>query len=103
MKITLDDYKPLGTEILLKPTIKTHSEGGLMLGKEKTDRWFEVIKMGNLVPEEIVAGDFVIFDLINTLQMHLEFGGDRYIQINVHNVKGIVARKVQLSENITVT
>lgn len=103
MKVTLEDYTPLGTEVLLKPQIKTHSEGGLILGKEKTDRWFEVVKKGGLVDPTIHEGDFVIFDIINTMQMHLEFGGERYIQVNVHSVKGIVTREVQLSNNITVT
>ena len=103
MKVTLKDYQPLGSEILLKPNIKTHSDGGLILGKEKTDRWFEVVKKGGLVDTSIVDGDFVIFDMLNTPQMHLEFGGERYLQINMHNVKGIVAGKVQLAENVTVT
>ena len=104
MKVTLKDYQPIGSEILLKPQVKTHSEGGLMLGKEKTDRWLEVTKIGGVVPEDIFKpGDFVIFDAIQTPQMHLEFGGERYLQINMHNVKGIVAGKAVLSENVNVT
>ncbi len=104
MKVELEDYRPLGTEILLKPNVKTHSEGGVLLGQEKVDRWFEVVKLGNMVDKILKPGDHVIFDMAMAPQMNLTFGGELYIQVNMHSIKGMVPVNTEMFiDNITST
>ena len=105
MKFTLDKYMPIGTEVLLKPNIKTHSEGGVILGQEKVDRWFEVIKVGTMVSDVIQPGDYVIFDMGGSPQMNLTFEEELYIQINMHSIKGKVqpVGLIASIDNVTTT
>jgi len=103
MKVSLEDYQPLGTEVLIKPNIKTLSEGGVILGKEKVDRWFEVIKVGPMVDNVLSIGDYVVFDMAMSPQMTLTFDKELYVQINMHSIKGKVPIKTNVLENMTIT
>lgn len=91
MKVTLDVYEPMGTNILVELITKTETEGGIILGKGKIERWMEVIKIGTVVPE-IEVGDIVLLgDPTNGVR--LTFGDTEYLQSTVHNVIGRVPKK----------
>ena len=101
MIVTLKDYEPLGSQIIVELVTKSTSEGGIILGKGKIDRWMECVKKGTVVPE-IEVGDYVLLgDPTNGVR--LTFGDVEHLQTTVHNVIGRIpkknVKKVDLSLN----
>jgi len=104
IKVTLDNYEPIGHQVLVKLDIKGVTDSGIILDKKKADKWMLVTKVGSMVTA-VVPGDLMIMGEPRGL-IHLEFGGEMYMQVMEHDIAGRVPKnslspKNQLHLNMT--
>ncbi len=48
MNVIIDDYEPMGNQVLLKLEIKGTTESGIIMNKKQADKWMTVVKVGAL-------------------------------------------------------
>ncbi len=99
MKIGLEDYEPLGHQVLLKMNIRDVSEGGIILDKSKASKWMEVTKIGSMV-SSVEPGDMVVMSQPHSM-VQLKFGKNQYLQFTEHDIAGKVPLgKIKLEDII---
>jgi len=103
MKFTLEEYEPIGHNVLLELNIKGATDSGIIYGKKKAEKWMRVAKVGAMA-SSVEVGDYVIMAEPRGI-VHLEFGDTQYMQVMEHDLAGKVSpSKVdlnQLSLNVT--
>ena len=89
MIYTLEDYEPMGYQVLVQIEAKGTTDAGIVLPKAKAEKFMEVVKVGNLVDKDSVqVGDLILMDNPTQGMVQLKFGTIQYIQIDVRNIAG---------------
>jgi len=105
MKVELEQYEPLGNQILLKLDVKGTTDSGIILDKKKADKWMEVVKVGEMVTS-VEVGDLAVMGEPRGMA-HMSFGDEMYMQVSEHDLIGKVKAglvefdKKQLNLSIT--
>lgn len=105
MKVELEQYEPLGNQILLKLEVKGTTDSGIILDKKKADKWMEVVKTGEMVTA-LEVGDFAVMGEPRGMA-HMSFGDEMYMQVSEHDIIGKIRAadvgkdKSQLNLSIT--
>jgi co-chaperonin GroES (HSP10) len=93
MKYGLEDYEPMGYQVLVRVEASNTTESGIILQKAKAEKFMEVVKCGSMV-SALEVGDLILMDAPTQGMVQLKFGDIHYIQIDERNVAG----KIPLSK-----
>ncbi len=88
MNVIIDDYEPMGNQVLLRLEIKGTTESGIIMNKKQADKWMEVVKVGDGV-NTISVGDLAIMGEPRGMA-HMNFGDESYIQVAEFDIIGKV-------------
>ena len=90
MKPTLEQYDPMGMDMLVEVHRIEQTESGILYGKVKVDPWFTVARVSSAVTEFDPGDKVMLRDPMNSAKITL--GEKDYLQTSIHNVLGRVPK-----------